>query len=405
MLHIVSYSYPPDNAPAAHRPYELGRFLAATGQPYRLYTHHGRDPAAGPGAGPVAAGAAVAGSSRGGGRFAALVVRAFRPLLVIDKALPWGMRQLPRLWLDLLDAWWRDRARPDVWATAPGVTNLYIAGLAAMFSGSRLHLDLRDAIAGINREPMPLLTWLVLRYSSTCSVVTESLARLARERVPFLRPQLIYNGISEEAIASAVERRGARDGWIKLAYAGAIYGGARPYESALALLQAAAEMLGPDWSGVRLTFVGREDVSAIAERFQSARFRIVALRQLPKHDALRLSATSDANLVLIGSPEEHRCGIPLKVFDLLGAGRPIIYHGPVEADGCRLLLAVAPQATFVLDSEGAGPADAHALAGWLVQQPQSSTRPVSEPSAASQCRKIVGLIHSGNFSAEERAAK
>ncbi len=389
MLRLVSYSYPPDNSPAAHRPYQLARYLSDAGIAFRLHARHRADAAPAGKAAPGGAANAPSGAKLGVFAFAAA---ALRPLLEVDKALFWGLRTLPPLWCGLVGDWLRERRRPDVWATAPGVTNLYVAGIAAMLSASRLHLDLRDAIHGINGERMPLLTRLVLRYASTCSVVTDSLAKFVSERAPFLRPVVIYNGISGEAAGHAVAHVGARDGWVRLSYAGAIYGGARPYESALAALREAAGLLGGEWNGIELTFIGREDVSSIIERYQSASFRIVARGEVPKDEALRLSAGSDANIVLIGGGEAHRCGIPLKVFDLLGVGRPILYHGPGDADGCLFLARVAPEAAFVLDTEAAVPAMPRKLADWLVRQSETATRPVTEPAAASQSRKIVALI-------------
>lgn len=392
MLRLVSYSYPPDNSPAAHRPYQLARYLSKTDVPFRLHVRHQPDlPPKEPMAKPAPA-AASGGAKRD---LFAMMSRLLRPLLEIDKALFWGLRTLPVLWWGLARDWLRERSRPDVWATAPGVTNLYVAGIAAILSGSRLHVDLRDAISGINGQRMPILTWLVLRYASTCSVVTDSLARFVHQRAPYLKPEVIYNGISAQATSHAVEHAPRGEGWVRLSYAGAIYGGARPYESALGALRDAAELFGSRSPGIELTFVGREDVSTIIERFQSPRMRIRALGEMGKDDALRLSAMTDVNMVLIGSAENHRCGIPLKVFDLLGVGRPIFYFGPVDADGCLFLRNVASTQTFVMDSEAGGKVDVSTLAAWLGEQVQTPTRPITTPAAATQSEKILALINSG----------
>lgn len=392
MLRLVSYSYPPDNSPASHRPYQLASYLSKTGVPFRLHVR--QRPELSPKKQTAKPAPAVASGGTKRDLFA-MVSKLLRPLLEIDKALFWGLLTLPALWWGLARDWLREWSRPDVWATAPGVTNLYVAGIAAILSGSRLHVDLRDAISGINGQRMPILTWLVLRYASTCSVVTDSLARFVRERAPYLQPEVIYNGISAQATSHAVEHDSRGEGWVRLSYAGAIYGGARPYESALGALRDAAELLGSGSPGIELTFVGREDVSTIIERFQSPRLRISALGEMGKDDALRLSAMSDVNMVLIGSAEGHRCAIPLKVFDLLGVGRPIFYFGPVDADGCLFLRNVASTRTFMIDSEAGGKVDLSALAAWLGEQVQTPTRPITTPAAATQSEKILTLISSG----------
>lgn len=392
MLRLVSYSYPPDNSPAAHRPYQLTCYLSQNGVPFRLHMRRHPDS---PPKRPIAKRTSPAASRNAKRDLFALASKLLRPLLEVDKALFWGLRTLPALWLGLVRDWLRERCRPDVWATAPGVTNLYVAGIAAILSGSRLHVDLRDAISGINGQRMPILTWLVLRYASTCSVVTDSLARFVHERAPYLQPEVIYNGISAQAASHAVEHASRGEGWVRLSYAGAIYGGARPYELALGALRDAAELLGSQSFGIELTFVGREDVSTIIERFQSPRMRIRALGEMSKDDALRLSAMSDVNMVLIGSAESHRCAIPLKVFDLLGVGRPIFYFGPVDADGCLFLQNVAPTQTLVTDSEAGEKIELSTLAAWLSEQVQTPTRPITTPAAATQSERILTLVNSG----------
>lgn len=392
MLRLVSYSYPPDNVPAAHRPYQLAKLLEDAGRPFRLHTRYGINSASTLDA-PNSNSSAPARARNGSHGVYAVVSALLQPVIQIEKSTPWAILAIPNVWWGLICDWLRYRRRPDVWATAPGVTNLYVAGIAALLSGSRLHLDLRDAIPGVNGQRAPLLTWLVLRYASTCSVVTESLAGMASGQLTFLRPQVIYNGISDVVISHARAHIPRNSGWIRLSYAGALYGGKRPYDSAFRALQEAAKLLPPDWVGIEVTLACREEVSVIADEYQSSRFRIIARGEISKEEALQLSSESDANLIMIGSSKEHRCAIPLKVFDLLGIGRPILYHGPTDGDGYKILKAFASEAIFVLDSEHPIEPTAQKLAGWLSGQALVSTKSVMEPSAELECRKIVDLIY------------
>ncbi|MBY4598593.1 hypothetical protein [Ottowia caeni] len=385
MLHIVSYSFPPDNVPAAHRPGHLVRYLESIGHPFRLYTRQVKEFEKSQVASPKE-------DSANKGRWHHILITILHPFMEVDKALPWGVSILPGLWVNLLRDWIRNGKRPDIWATSPGVTNLYIAGIAALFSGSRLHVDLRDAIRGINGKPMPFLTWVTLRYAYSCSVVTDSLALMVEKRATFLKPKVIYNGVSKDAVEAAQAHPPKDRGWIKISYVGAIYGGERPYKSMLSALGAAVEQLDKNWVGIELIFVGRENISSVVNEFQTGSFRIVTRGEVDKNEALSLSAVSDINIVLIGSAEGHRCGIPLKVFDLIGVGRPIFYYGPLDADGCLFLQRSAPEHIYVLDSENSTQMNARKLADWLSKQVGVPTRPVTQPDADTQSKKILHLL-------------
>lgn len=402
MIRLVSYSYPPDNVPAAHRPFQLVRSLTGAGLPHRIYTRKDGALFAENGRPTVSEGRS---RRLADNRVVKVLTGSLRLFVEPDKALFWGLFVFPRVWAGLMGDWLREKRRPDVWATAPLMTNLYVAGMAAILSGSRLHIDLRDLIRGLDGQRMPVLTSLVLRYARTITVVSKSIGRLAAQRAPYLPPAaVVYNGIAIDDFDISNVWTPRSKGWLQVLYAGAVYGGARPYASALAALRSAAEVLGEEWRGIELIFIGRENVSPIVSEFQTRRFRIIAKGPVAKIDAVRMAAGSDVNMVLVGSGDAHRYAIPLKVFDLLGVGRPIFYHGPANADASSLLASATEGAYFLLDSESSARPNEHALAGWLIQSACTSTKPVDEPSAASEVRKILEMIYTPRGS-EGRASK
>ncbi|KQZ79833.1 hypothetical protein ASD55_03885 [Rhodanobacter sp. Root561] len=239
---------------------------------------------------------------------------------------------------------------------------------------------------------MPLFTRLAVNYAKTSTVVTPSLRQFILRRAPKLNPQIVYNGISDDALLSAKKLALDKRHRITLAYVGAVYGGDRPYVQAMEWLALAASELSKPWTGLSLTFVGREDVSDLPLRYVCDAFQINAGGEVGKQEALNISADSNINIVLVGKSEEHRCGIPLKIYDLLGVGRPILYIGPADSDAVRFLEEFAAGDFFMIDTEADHPASIETLAEWLCDAASKETSAKCEPSSSSQVRKILQLI-------------
>ena len=394
MLHIVSYNYPPDNVPAAHRPGELVDYLAACRKPFKLFTRHGysRESKFFCETKPEITPRAASSMQK---LLYSVASRLTRPLLEFDKAIPWAIQVLPRLWISLMATWIHERRRPDVWVTGPLLANVYVGSLAAFFSGSRLHVDLRDVVRGLDAESMPFMTWLALRYAHTCSVVTPVLAKILSGRIKGIHPLVIYNGISHAAIRSAL-KSDPFDHEITITYTGAVYGGDRPYQSLLNALREASEI--PGATGIKFAFIGRENIAPLVDGYRSTQFQVVSYDEMGKMDALAMAAKSAVNVVLVGSSFKHRNAIPLKVFDLLGLGRPILYHGPLDSEALQFIQSVEPSSQlFALDSESSYTSGrVSELAVWLRSQYRQPSRPLLEPSSVRASAAILELICSAD---------
>lgn len=390
-VHIVSYSFPPDNVPAAHRPYQLARYCADQNVPYTVHTLRGsiRNLASDE----VPASQRRAGSKSSAGRslrLAEVAIRAVAGVVQVDKGLPWALRALPTL-VAAARADKRAGVRPVIWSTAPLVSNLGLAWAASILTGAELHVDLRDAVDGINSRPMPWLTRRVLARARTVTTVTPGVARMIDRRTS-INATLVYNGISEEALKARVSGRVEATGWIDVTYAGALYGGDRPYRPAIELLRRASKLLPNSMKGVRLRIATREALDDLLAEPSDDRFCIEHCGELSKKKALDLAARSHVNLLLLGSGEIHRCGIPLKTYDLLGVGRPVLYFGPGDADALGFMHTFSPGLYHAVDSERDTSALAGKVSDWLYQSAQAESSSVSEPSASSQSRLIMEIV-------------
>ncbi len=393
MLHLISYSFPPDNVPASHRPHELAKLLRDSGIGFRAYTRNGLvtedwlDE--------VDSKSTVSKPTKTKKKVATkrIVSGLFGWLLEVDKGLVWALFTVPRVWIDLLVAWIRVRKRPVVWATAPLPSNILVAAIAAFFSGSRLSIDFRDLLDGMDGQTrMPLLTRFAIAYSSSVSVVSPPFQDVLRARFPDINPRLVYNGISSSQAGALPTREFSRGDTIQITYAGALYGGHRPIEHAISLLQCALGEESLNSCRISLNVAGRNDMPDLAEGFSENRFNMSLLGEVDQNTAFGLASSSNVNLLLVGSGIRHRNAIPKKLFDLMDAGRPLLYVGPRDsaADKCAVEFIVAPyHAVYVdagLDESVKG------LSDWLDKHAFSRSRPTEHPQAAEECGKIVSML-------------
>lgn len=402
MIVIISFNFPPNSAPASHRPFELARALSDSRIPFVLFHSGGRidsNSISRP-LSPFSSEGSRKQALRAGSTFSArLSFLASTPLAMllssgveIDRALPWGVRVLPVVCLELARSWIRESACPEVWATAPAVTNLYVGLISAVLTRSRLHLDLRDLLRGLDGRPMPLLTNLALRYASSLTVTSTSLATLVQKWGLCASPTVVHNGVSERARSCASKYLPPSGGWIRVTYAGAVYGDARPVPFLLESLEAAADALGHSWEGIEVHLVSRQELSTLGQRLFGERFRLRISGELSKEAALEASATSEVNVVLVGTELAHRTAIPLKVFDLLGAGRPILFCGPTGSDAMLFLQAYGLAPMFFLDPSQRAAGEAVRLAEWIEGVAGIASVPAIRPSASDESRKIVRIL-------------
>lgn len=277
------------------------------------------------------------------------------------------------------------------WTSIPLVSNFELVWAASALTGEKMHIDLRDAVDGVNSRPMPLFTRRALARATTLTTVTPSVAKMIERRTS-VNAKLVYNGISDDARNARVPGRVEAAEWIDVAYAGALYGGDRPYLVAIDFLRRASNLLPSKVKGIRLRIATREALDDLLAEQSDSRFCIEHCGELSKSEALELAATSHANLLLLGSSEIHRCGIPLKTYDLLGVGRPVLYFGPGDADALGFMRTYSPDLYHAVDSEGDVSLVAQAASLWLCETMQAASVSLAEPSASSQSELIVKII-------------
>jgi glycosyltransferase involved in cell wall biosynthesis len=258
--------------------------------------------------------------------------------------------------------------RADViYASAPPLTGLLVARALSRRFGIPWIAELRDLWVDHPYYEAP--AWrrrlerrqeaAVLGSADRLVTVTTPWADLLQERFG-QRPEIILNGFDpEDYPADPIESGGGRDE-LTIVYTGTLYGGRRDPSP----LFSAIRSLGAAGRTIRVHFYGAEggdvELSAAAAGIQD-QVRVHPPR--PYREIVRIQRSADILLLLRWADDQENGVIPGKVFEYLGARRPILsvgFEGGEVADLIR-----QRKAGLVSNDPDA---IARALSAWLAEK-------------------------------------
>ena len=230
---------------------------------------------------------------------------------------------------------------PDViYASAMPVTSLLVAHALARGSGVPWVAELRDL--WLDNPYLDLPPWRrriehsleerVLGSARGLVTISEPLAETLRKR--FAVPvEVVTNGFDPEDYPAAAAP--AQEDRVRIVYTGMIYEGRRDPSP---LFQAVAS-LGEFVANVRIAFYGRYlgVVDSLAQRY-GIRDCVEIHEPVPHREALRIQAEADLLLLLLWDNPRERGSFTGKVFEYLGARRPILAVGPADNVASTLIL-------------------------------------------------------------------
>jgi glycosyltransferase involved in cell wall biosynthesis len=237
--------------------------------------------------------------------------------------------------------------RPDaIVATYGPPANLLVGAILARRHGLPLVLDFRDLWADLpfmnhpTRAHATLLGALERRIVGTAfgiTTVSDGMSAHLRQRfqVPTNRVVTVLNGFDESSVAEIRDARGAAERPFTLCYSGSVYAAydVQPFVRAIRRL-ADNRQITPET--FRFHTLGNFPVDVI-EREGVARFH-QRESYLPRREMFERFGSADAFLVIESGEYGASMGYPVKVFDYLLTGKPIL--GLVVPDGnCARLLA------------------------------------------------------------------
>ena len=287
---------------------------------------------------------------------------------------PFGWAQGERL----LKTW-----RPDViFASSGPPTSLLIAAAIRQQHGVPWVGELRDLWTDNHYYAFPmwrrvLETWVerrTLRTAAGLVTVSEPLAQTLRLRYS-MPVEVVLNGFDPSDYPQAQPERARR--LLRIVYTGNVYAG----KQSAAALFAALQRLGARAGQVRVAFYGLNIqglVSVVSEaRYHGVDHVLEINDAVPYQETLRLQRTADVLLLLLWNDPRERGVYTGKLFEYLGARRPILAIGP--EDNVAAALIRERQAGLV----SSDPAEIAAqLARWLDVKERGAAIPDLPASAA-----------------------
>ncbi|MFH1183431.1 MAG: glycosyltransferase family 4 protein [Chloroflexota bacterium] len=252
-------------------------------------------------------------------------------------------------WLGL-----RVRGVDLVWGTSPPIFQAVTAWVLARLKRARFLFEVRDlwpefAVAvGVLTDPtlIRLSEWLEQQlYRRADCVMVNSPGFVEHVRLRGARRiELVPNGADPsmfDASATGHEFRrqhGLDDHFV------ALYAGAHGMSNDLGVVVDAARLLQDE--SVRVVLVGDgKDKPALVTRATGLGLRNVTfLPSVPKRQMTQILAAADAGIAILKPIEAYKTTYPNKVFDYMGAGRPVLLaidgaiRGVVEAAHCGLFV-------------------------------------------------------------------
>lgn len=298
----------------------------------------------------------------------------------------------------LMQAW-----RPDViYASAVPYTSLIVAHLLAKRHRVPWIAELRDLwvdfhryhIGPVRRRIEQRLECLVLSSASGLVTVSEPLAAVLREK--YKKPTaVIFNGYDpDDYLPRTVPR--SHDGKLRLVYTGIVVEG--KYD--LKMLFDALLLLGDQAKEVSVEFYGRYLGSVQELSVLCGVDHVVSIRgQIPYRDALRVQQEADALLLFLWAGpkgrEVERGVYTGKVFEYIGAGRPILAIGGTRTVASDLVAEKRLGAVCETTTEVA-----LQLRAWLAEKKANGCVRAPDPSAGNELTREAQVRRIESFLTE-----
>lgn len=216
-----------------------------------------------------------------------------------------------------------------VWATSPVPSNHYLALIVSKIFKCKLVLDFRDLWYDKSPKHPPILTLVAIKQADILFAVAPYIVSILKgysDKRVIYNSNGIYNAELPENENNGMHALNNRDPeFINLSYAGSLYDGERPVLEFINKLKNMMDGCDSNLK-IRIKLITREGVSPMLN-CNSRNLQVEYIGPLPKKDCIDISKNSDINMVVIGSSEYHMGALPLKLFDLLGVGKPILLVG------------------------------------------------------------------------------
>lgn len=358
-LLIVSYSFPPDNVPAAQRPYFMAKYLheddlmdnvvlttdkansslgksswADLEKLKIVYTENGE-------AKPVPP-AQTGGKKKSMNGAIVLLKSLSRHVLIPDKGILWYLKAIKK-GTEIL------QENPDIkyiFSTSPSQVNHLVARYLSKKFNLKWIADFRDFyyVNGIKESKYifrkPIDSWLERMVTSKADHVVfigNDMKQEYLDMYPGIKNcSVIFNGFDEHEFAAVAPKTTVGEKFV-IFYAGSFYDGIRspfPLLKALAVLVNDGRVKSSD---IEVVIAG-----SISEKLLDQMKRclpdemVTFLGAIPRKDVLKYMADADALWLIVGALKQHYMGFPVKGFEYMAAQRHVLLFAPENSEATRI---------------------------------------------------------------------
>ncbi|MFD0939111.1 glycosyltransferase family protein [Pedobacter boryungensis] len=362
---IISYSYPPSNAPAAQRPYTVAKYLNKEEFDITVITCGNADSSLGYNEGfdpelpdvklikinsLVGSGASTLRKSKMGGNkslknsIKSSLFDLFSSLIVPDKAIFW----YPKVRKYLL-------AHPDliyksdvVFTTSPAFSNhlsgKFIKSLNKnVFWVSEMRdfhaLEKTENARSIRQIINKKLEQSVIKESDKVSFISYAMQHIYSNYYTKFNHKfgVIYNGfdLSDFEHLNIVRTQNRK---LTLFYAGSFYRGVRSPKPLLEILDnlIARELITVEQLEIRIAGNFENELMEEIKRYKSST-SINFIGNIPRKEVLLQLVSADLLWLIVGNKSTHYTGVPIKFFEYIGARRPIVNFAPAMSEPSRII--------------------------------------------------------------------
>lgn len=365
---ILSYTYPPSNAPAAQRPYTLAKYLDKERYNVRVITCSNADSSLGFDEGfdpelpavrlisiPSKVGSGIGSFRKSGmvtktkkkGWLSSLkgwVFRTVSGLILPDKAVFWtpNVKKFLREHRSVID-------EADIlFTTSPLFTN-HLLGHYVKKRNPRVQwiADLRDfhGVAhwseqrGYKARYHTRLEKRLMQSADRITFISGAMEEAYAQAYPEHHEKMghVYNGFDPDEFIHA-RFDGLDQEQLVIFYAGSFYKGVRSPLPLLELLDHAFDKHWIEPSQVSIRIAGNFDQELLQEAEKRQSFRCIDfLGLIPRTEVLEHLRQSHVLWLIVGNKINHYAGVPIKFYEYLGSRRTILNFAPSKSEPSRII--------------------------------------------------------------------
>lgn len=366
---VISYSYPPSNAPAAQRPYALAKYLDKSLFEVTVITCENADSSLGfdegfdessPGVRLVKIASKI-GKGAASYRNASMATEkktskksllsslkstmfsVFSKLIFPDKGVFWYPNVIAYL-----------RKHPEVYkeadilfTTSPLFTNHIIGRFIKKRSELQWISDFRDfhyvenfsKSSGINSYLHKRLEKKVIKESNRVTFISSAMRDIYAGYYTNHSDKMhyVYNGFDPSDF-SEISIKPVSNDKLTIFYAGSFYKGVRSPFPLLKVLDASFKngLLSP--AEVKIEIAGNFEEGLVEDAKQYASYHCIEfIGRIPRSKVLKKLVTSDYLWLIVSNHITHYTGVPIKFYEYLAARRPILNFAPSMSEPTKLI--------------------------------------------------------------------